>query len=127
MLPNSVKCARLKGPSAVEQETPPYSSRASGFRPILCAKPPHCPEAHCPFGVRANLGLPSFGDRIMPNNSPSALIADNGRRVLLRLQGWFYERSQPEFRAFLVLPAGSPGLGISIDSTHLRLEFTAAH
>ena len=29
----------------------------------------------------------------MPHASPSALITDNGRRVLLRLEGQFYELS----------------------------------
>jgi hypothetical protein len=63
----------------------------------------------------------------MPHASPSALITDNGRRVLLRLGGQFYELSQPELRDLLGLPAGSQGLGISIDGNHLRFEFTADH
>jgi hypothetical protein len=63
----------------------------------------------------------------MPHASPSALITDNGQRVLLRLQGQLYELSQPELRDLLGLPAGSPGLGISIDGNHLRFEFTADH
>ena len=61
----------------------------------------------------------------MPHASPSALITDNGRRVLLRLQGQFYEVTQPELRDLLGLPPGEPGLGISIDGNHLRFEFPA--
>jgi hypothetical protein len=45
--------------------------------------------------------------------------------VLLRLQGRFYELSQEELRALLGLPAGPPGLGISIDGRRLRFEFAA--
>jgi hypothetical protein len=61
----------------------------------------------------------------MPHASPSALITDKGRRVLLRLQGQFYDLSQAELRDLLGLPSGSPGLGISIDGNRLRFEFTA--
>jgi hypothetical protein len=61
----------------------------------------------------------------MPHTSPSALITDQGQRVLLRVQGRFYELSQEELRSLLGLPAGSPGLGISIDGDRLRFEFAA--
>lgn len=61
----------------------------------------------------------------MSHASPSALITDNGQRVLLRLQGHFYELSQPALRTLLGLPAGSPGLGISIEGDRLRFEFSA--
>ena len=61
----------------------------------------------------------------MPNASPSALITDNGQRVLLRLQGRFYELNQQALRALLDLPAGPPGLGISIEGDRLRFEFAA--
>ena len=59
----------------------------------------------------------------MPQASPSALITDNGRRVLLRLQGRFYDLSHQELRVLLGLPEGSPGLGISIEGDTLRFEF----
>ncbi len=63
----------------------------------------------------------------MSNASPSALITDQGKRVLLRLEGRFYELSQQELRSLLGLPAGTPGLGISIDGDRLRFEFAADH
>jgi len=61
----------------------------------------------------------------MPHTSPSALITDQGQRVLLRVQGVLYELSQEELRSLLGLPAGSAGLGISIDGNRLRFEFAA--
>jgi hypothetical protein len=61
----------------------------------------------------------------MSGSSPSALITDQGRRVLLRLQGRFYELSQEELRTLLGLPAGPPGLGITIEQDCLRFEFAA--
>ena len=61
----------------------------------------------------------------MPHSSPSALITDGGRHVLLRLQGRFYDLSQEELRTLLGLPPGSPGLGISIDGDRVCFEFTA--
>jgi hypothetical protein len=63
----------------------------------------------------------------MPNAAPSALITDQGERILLRLEGRFYEMSHQELRSLLALPAGSPGLGISIDGDRLRFEFAAVH
>lgn len=57
--------------------------------------------------------------------SASALITDEGRRVLLRLQGRHYELSQPELRTLLGLPAGPLGLGITIDRDRVRFEFAA--
>jgi hypothetical protein len=56
---------------------------------------------------------------------PSALIIDNGRRVLLRLEGHFYDLTQEELRLALGLPAGSPGLGITIEGERLHFEFPA--
>ena len=61
----------------------------------------------------------------MAHSAPSALITDQGRRVLLRIQGRYYELSQPELRTLLGLPEGPPGLGITIDGSHLRFEFPA--
>ncbi len=61
----------------------------------------------------------------MAQSSPSALITDNGQHVLLRLEGRLYELSQQELRSLLGLPAGKPGLGISIDRDFLRFEFAA--
>ena len=61
----------------------------------------------------------------MPSISPSALITDQGQRVLLRLRGRFYELSQQELRSLLGLPPGSPGLGISIEGDRVRFEFAA--
>jgi hypothetical protein len=59
----------------------------------------------------------------MAHLPPSALITDQGRRVRLRLRGRQYELSQPQLRALLGLPAGSPGLGITIDRNRFSFEF----
>ena len=59
----------------------------------------------------------------MARSSPSALITDNGDRVLLRLGGRQYELTQPVIRQVLELPDGPPGLGISIDGDRLHFEF----
>ena len=61
----------------------------------------------------------------MSHSSPSALITDKGQRVLLRLQGQYFELNQQELRNLLGLPGGPPGLGISIDGNRLRFEFSA--
>jgi hypothetical protein len=61
----------------------------------------------------------------MPRSSTSALVTDEGRRVLLRLDGRIYELSQDELRSLLGLPAGPPGLGITIDRDRLHFEFAA--
>jgi hypothetical protein len=61
----------------------------------------------------------------MPHAPPSALLTDKGQRVLLRLQGRYYELSQFELRTLLDLPPGPPGLGITIDRDRLRFEFPA--
>jgi hypothetical protein len=61
----------------------------------------------------------------MHRSPPSALIADQGRRVLLRIQGRQYELSQQELRMLLGLPPGPPGLGITVDRDRLRFEFAA--
>ena len=61
----------------------------------------------------------------MPHTAPSAPIADNGQRVMLWLQGRFYDLSHQELRGLLGLPEGLPGLGISIEGDTLRFEFPA--
>jgi hypothetical protein len=61
----------------------------------------------------------------MSRSLASALVTDNGRRVLLRLQGRFYQVTQEELRIALGLPAGPPGLGITIDGDRIHLEFAA--
>jgi hypothetical protein len=61
----------------------------------------------------------------MAHSSPSALITDHGRRVLLRLQGRHYEFDQTELRNLLGLPDGPPGVGITIDRNRLHFEFPA--
>jgi hypothetical protein len=61
----------------------------------------------------------------MSHAPPSALVTDNGRCVLLRVQGRHYELSQQELRTLLGLPDGPPGLGISIDRDRLCFEFAA--
>lgn len=61
----------------------------------------------------------------MAKAAPSALITDKGQRVQLRLQGQYHDLSHQELRSLLGLPAGAPGLGISIDGNRLRFEFTA--
>ena len=63
----------------------------------------------------------------MSRSLPSALITDNGERVLLRVEGRFYELSQEELRAVLGLPAGPRGVGITIDRDRFRFEFPADH
>jgi hypothetical protein len=63
----------------------------------------------------------------MRHSSPSALITDEGQRVLLRIQGRYYELTQQELRTLLGLPAGPPGLGITIDRDRLCFEFAADH
>jgi hypothetical protein len=59
----------------------------------------------------------------MAHSAPSALITDHGRRVFLRIQGQYYELSQPDLRSLLGLPAGPPGLGITVDGNRLCFEF----
>ncbi len=39
----------------------------------------------------------------MSTSTPSALITDNGRRILLRIHGHFYELSHDELRGVLGL------------------------
>ena len=59
----------------------------------------------------------------MSRSTISALITDFGRRVLLRLEGRFYELSQEELRSLLGLPAGPLGLGITIDRGRVHFDF----
>ena len=61
----------------------------------------------------------------MAGSAPSALVTDQGRRIHLRIRGRLYERSQEELRALLGLPAGPPGLGITIVHNRFRFEFVA--
>lgn len=61
----------------------------------------------------------------MSRSSPSALITEEGRVVLLRLRGRFYEIRQEDLRTLLRLPAGPPGLGITIDRDQFRFDFAA--
>jgi hypothetical protein len=61
----------------------------------------------------------------MIHSVPSALITDQSQRVLLRIEGHFYEMSQEELRTILGLPAGPAGLGITIDQDRLCFEFAA--
>ena len=55
----------------------------------------------------------------------SALIVDDGSRVLLRLNERIHEFTQRSLRELLGLPRGRPGLGITIDRDHIRFEFAA--
>jgi hypothetical protein len=59
----------------------------------------------------------------MASSSPSALITGGGAKVLLRLDGRFYQLSQQALRQVLDLPEGPPGLGITIDRGRLHFEF----
>ena len=59
----------------------------------------------------------------MAHSLPSALVTDQGRRVLLWLEGRFYDLGQDELRTLLGLPSGPPGLGITIDRDRFRFEF----
>jgi hypothetical protein len=59
----------------------------------------------------------------MTHAAPSALVTDQGRCVLLRIQGRFYELSHEELRTVLGLPPCPPGVGITIDRDRLRFEF----
>ena len=60
----------------------------------------------------------------MAHSSASALVVDQGRTVLLRVRGKFYELRQEALRAALGLPDGPPGLGITIDRGRIHFEFT---
>jgi hypothetical protein len=55
--------------------------------------------------------------------SPSALITEQGSRVLLRLGGRYYDLTQSALRRVLGLPDGPSGLGITIDGDRLCFEF----
>ena len=59
----------------------------------------------------------------MASSSPSALITDDGASVLFRLEGRFYQLSQPALRQVLGLPEGPLGLGITIDRGRLHFDF----
>jgi hypothetical protein len=66
-----------------------------------------------------------FKEPRMSTASSSALITDNGRQVLLRVRGRFYEMSQNELRAALGLPEGPLGLGITIEGERMTFEFAS--
>jgi hypothetical protein len=53
----------------------------------------------------------------------SALITEQGRKVLLRVHGRLYEVSQDQLRSLLGLRPGPPGLGITIDGNRFHFEF----
>ena len=57
------------------------------------------------------------------SSSASALVIDKGQRVLFRIKGRIYELSQQELRNLLELPAGPPGLGITVDRDQYHFEF----
>lgn len=59
----------------------------------------------------------------MSHSAPSALITEEGRLVLFRLRGRFFEVTQEALRSLLGLPPGAPGLGITINQDRLRFEF----
>jgi len=61
----------------------------------------------------------------MIDRAPSALVTDQGRRVVLRVKGRFYELGQEELRSLLGLPPGPPGLGITVDQDRFSFEFAA--
>jgi hypothetical protein len=61
----------------------------------------------------------------MADRRTSALVTDQGRRVLLRIRGRLYDLSQEELRTLLGLPPGPPGLGITINHNCLCFEFAA--
>ena len=59
----------------------------------------------------------------MGTPSLSALITDQGQRVLLRIRGRLFQLNQEELRMALGLPPGPPGLGITVDRNRFRFEF----
>jgi hypothetical protein len=72
--------------------------------------------------VRSNLAA---SENAMPQSPPSALVTDQGRRVLLRINGRCHELTQDALRTLLGVPAGPPGLGIMVERRRLRFEFAA--
>ena len=63
----------------------------------------------------------------MARSLPSALVTDDGQRVLFRINGRCYELTQEALRAVLGLPEGPPGLGITINRDRLQFEFALDH
>lgn len=59
----------------------------------------------------------------MSYQPPSALITEEGRRVLLRIRGRFYELTREELRLLLGVPPGPLDLGITVDGERLQFEF----
>ena len=62
----------------------------------------------------------------MQTTGSSALITDQGERVLLRIEGSFFEFTQAELRELLGLAGGPAGLGITVDRDRFRFEFVGA-
>ena len=54
----------------------------------------------------------------------SAIITDQGQRVMLRIRGSVYELGQEELCGLLGFPPGPPGLGITVDHERFCFEFT---
>ena len=67
--------------------------------------------------------FPKRQEIAMSHGPPSALITDQGQRVLLRICGRYHDLSQQELRTLLGIPSGPPGLGITIERDRLRFEF----
>src|SRR2546427_9466445 len=65
----------------------------------------------------------AVGEQSMLKSAPSALVTDNGRRVLFRIERRFYELPQEELRSLLELPPGPAGLGVTIDRERFYFEF----
>lgn len=59
----------------------------------------------------------------MPGTAPSALVIDQGKRVLLRIDGKYFNIDQNDLRQLLGLPAGKPGVGIRINAQRFSFEF----
>lgn len=53
----------------------------------------------------------------------SALVTDEGRRVIFRIQDRLFELPQEQLRVVLGLSPGPPGLGITIDRGRFHFEF----
>jgi hypothetical protein len=83
------------------------------------------PRRHLDHPIRGPPSVTSYIRNAVARSFPSALITDKGRRVLLRLDGKFYELSQEDLRTLLGLAPGPPGLGITVEHDRLCFEFAA--